>query len=122
VLDWIGALPTWHEDETRYFVHAGVDPARPLSMQTDAARLSMRGAFLDEDHDFGKHIVHGHTPQLSGLPELRPYRTNLDTGVVLTGCLTGAVFEAGAGGPKRILQARAGGVTISDVGFVEHQR
>ena len=116
VLAWFGALPTWHEDDGRYFVHAGVDPALPLSAQTDAIRLSMRGAFLERDHDFGKHVVHGHTPQLSGRPDLRRFRTNLDTGVVLTGRLTAAAFEAGPGGPKRVLQAHAEGVSIGDAG------
>ena len=42
----------------------------------------MRGPFLNVDHDFGKHVVHGHTPQQSGLPEERRYRTNLDTAAV----------------------------------------
>jgi serine/threonine protein phosphatase 1 len=117
VLAWMDTLPTYHENELQYFVHAGVDPAYPLAAQTDAIRKSMRGIFLEQDHDFGKHIVHGHTPQLSGLPELRPYRTNLDTGVVVTGRLTGAAFENGQRGPRRILQTRIeGGVTISAVG------
>lgn len=116
VLAWIGALPTYYEDEHRYFVHAGVDPARSLSAQSDEIRLSMRGSFLEQDHDFGKHVVHGHTPQLSGIPELRPYRTNLDTGVVLTGRLTAAAFDADRGGPRRVLQARVGGLSIDEVG------
>lgn len=79
----------------------------------------MRGPFLELDHDFGKHVVHGHTPQLSGLPELRPYRTNLDTGVVLTGRLTGAAFDTGQGGPRRILQVRADdGLAVGEAGSV----
>lgn len=112
VLAWANSLPTYHENETHYFVHAGVDPASPLSVQADVIRMSMRGAFIDQDHDFGKHIVHGHTPQLSGWPELRRYRTNLDTGVVMTGRLTSAVFEPGQRGPRRIMQAQVEGAVI----------
>jgi serine/threonine protein phosphatase 1 len=112
VLAWLDSLPTYHEDESRYFVHAGVDPASPLSAQADVIRMSMRGVFIEQDHDFGKHIVHGHTPQLSGLPDLRRYRTNLDTGVVSTGRLTGAVFEPMQRGPRRIIQARADGAVV----------
>lgn len=115
VLAWVGSLPTYHEDEFHYFVHAGVDPAIPLRAQTDEARLSMRGAFLERDHDFGKHIVHGHTPQLSGLPDLRRYRTNLDTAAVTTGRLTAVAFEGRPGGPRRVLQTRADGVTVSEI-------
>jgi serine/threonine protein phosphatase 1 len=112
VLAWLDSLPTYHEDESRYFVHAGVDPASPLAAQADVIRMSMRGAFIEQDHDFGKHIVHGHTPQLSGLPDLRRYRTNLDTGVVSTGRLTGAVFDPMQRGPRRIIQAQADGAVV----------
>jgi serine/threonine protein phosphatase 1 len=115
VLAWVDSLPTYHEDETRYFVHAGADPASPLSVQADVIRMSMRGTFIEQDHDFGKHIVHGHTPQLCGLPDLRRYRTNLDTGVVSTGRLTAAVFEPGQPGPRRIMQAQVeGAVAVSE--------
>jgi serine/threonine protein phosphatase 1 len=120
VLAWVDSLPTSHEDESRYFVHAGADPAYPLSVQKDVIRMSMRGAFIEQDHDFGKHIVHGHTPQLSGLPDLRRYRTNLDTGVAWTGRLTGAVFDTGQPGPRRIMQARADdGVTVNETGSLK---
>jgi serine/threonine protein phosphatase 1 len=38
-------------------------------------------------------IVHGHTPVLSGAPDLRSNRLNLDTGAVFGGPLTAAVFD-----------------------------
>jgi len=103
VVRWVEAMPTLHSDRHRIFVHAGLDPDLPFDQQTDEIRLTMRGGFLDRDVDFGKHVVHGHTPQMNGRPELRLYRTNLDTGVVSTGCLTAAIFAAGAGGPSAIL-------------------
>ena len=36
VLNWIRALPTFLEEDLRYFVHAGVDPRLPLSRQSDS--------------------------------------------------------------------------------------
>ena len=112
VLDWVVAMPTWHSDGLRYFVHAGVDPHLPLSYQTETIHLSMRGAFLESDFDFGEHVVHGHTPQFNGLPDLRPFRTNLDTGVVQTGCLTAAVFEPISGPPSTIIATRPSGEIV----------
>ena len=115
VLAWLAARPTLHEDEQRYFVHAGVDPSLALDEQTDEIRLSMRGRFLAEDHDFGKHIVHGHTPMFDGWPTLTAWRTNLDTGVVMTGKLTAAMFNLNDQRPATVLQADGERVTITDL-------
>ena len=41
----------------------------------------------------GRFVVHGHTPQKSGTPDLRPHRVNLDTAAVLGGPLTAAAFD-----------------------------
>jgi serine/threonine protein phosphatase 1 len=92
VLSWIAGLPTLYEDEHRYFVHAGLHPDLSLSEQDDQTKLWIRDEFLLVDHDFGKHVVHGHTPSQAGGPEVRPYRTNLDTGAVFGGPLTAGVF------------------------------
>jgi serine/threonine protein phosphatase 1 len=92
VLSWIAGLPTLYEDEHRYFVHAGLHPDLSLSEQDDQTKLWIRDEFLLVDYDFGKHVVHGHTPSQTGGPELRPYRTNLDTGAVFGGPLTAGVF------------------------------
>jgi serine/threonine protein phosphatase 1 len=92
VLSWIAGLPTLYEDEHRYFVHAGLHPDLSLSEQDDQTKLWIRDEFLLVDYDFGKHVVHGNTPSETGGPELRPYRTNLDTGAVFGGPLTAGVF------------------------------
>ena len=113
ILAWLRALPLTHDDTQRYFVHAGVDPAHPLDDQDAQTCMTMRGVFLSEDHDFGRHIVHGHTPQLGGEPELRPFRSNLDTNVTQTGRLTAASFDTRRGGPTAILATTAaGGIDI----------
>ncbi len=85
-----------------YFLcHAGVRPGVPLSQQKEADLLSIRDEFLSSARDFGKIVVHGHTPAPE--PEIRRNRINIDTGAFITGRLTCAVLE----GPRlRFLTAR----------------
>ena len=89
--DFLTALPIRHEDAAHIYVHAGLDPRRALEDQTDHAMMWIRDAFLDAAHDFGKLVVHGHTPNKLG-PELTPYRLNLDTGAVYGGPLSAAIL------------------------------
>jgi serine/threonine protein phosphatase 1 len=69
-----------------FFVHAGVRPGIPLSEQQEADLLWIRNEFLDSAADFGKFVVHGHTPVRE--PDVRPNRVNIDTGAYATGNLT----------------------------------
>ena len=76
----------------RFFLcHAGVRPGVPLTRQREEDLLWIRDEFLDSDADFGKIVVHGHTP--TGSPELKPNRINVDTGAFISGQLTCAVLE-----------------------------
>ena len=68
------------------FAHAGVNPGIPLSKQKEQDLLWIRDEFLSSDKNFGKFIVHGHTPVPK--PDLRPNRINIDTGAYATGILT----------------------------------
>jgi len=105
VVDWIEACPSFFEDDRRYYVHAGLDPDRGRHDQRDEDRLWIRSRFLDRNHDFGRFVVHGHTPQENGLPDLHPYRVNLDTGAAYGGPLTAAVFAEGRPDPVSFLRA-----------------
>ena len=69
-----------------FFVHAGVRPGIPLNEQQETDLLWIRNEFLDSDENFGKFIVHGHTPVRE--PDIRPNRINIDTGAYATGKLT----------------------------------
>jgi serine/threonine protein phosphatase 1 len=69
-----------------FFVHAGVRPGIPLNQQQENDLLWIRNEFLDSDENFGKFIVHGHTPVRQ--PDIRPNRINIDTGAYATGHLT----------------------------------
>ena len=108
MLDWIEALPTLHEDALRWYVHAGFRPAIEAPDPDPETRLWIREPFLSEEHDFGRHVVHGHTPQTSGRPDVRRFRTNLDTGAVYGGALTAGVFTSEQATAVEFLQVRSG--------------
>jgi serine/threonine protein phosphatase 1 len=78
----------------KYFLcHAGVRPRVPLDRQREEDLLWIREDFLRSRADFGKIVVHGHTPTES--PEILPNRINIDTGAFMTGRLTCVVLEQG---------------------------
>jgi serine/threonine protein phosphatase 1 len=75
------------------FVHAGVDPARPLDQQATDDLLWIREPFLSSRRDLGRVVVHGHTVESE--PIVRRNRIGIDTGACWTGCLTCLVLEEG---------------------------
>jgi serine/threonine protein phosphatase 1 len=74
-----------------FFVHAGVKPGIPLEQQREEDLLWIRDDFLFCEEDFGKVIIHGHTPVRD--PDIRPNRINIDTGAYATGRLTCLIIE-----------------------------
>jgi len=74
-----------------FFVHAGVRPGIPFEKQREEDLLWIRWEFLNCDDDFGKFIVHGHTPVPQ--PDIRSNRINIDTGAYATGQLTCLILE-----------------------------
>jgi serine/threonine protein phosphatase 1 len=76
----------------KYFLcHAGVRPGVPLERQSEEDLLWIRDEFLNSTMDFGKIVVHGHTPAPE--PEVLPNRINVDTGAFATGRLTCAALD-----------------------------
>jgi serine/threonine protein phosphatase 1 len=73
------------------FVHAGVRPGIPLDRQREEDLLGIRQDFLQSDDDFGKYIVHGHSPVRE--PDIRSNRINIDTGAFATDRLTCLMIE-----------------------------
>jgi serine/threonine protein phosphatase 1 len=73
------------------FVHAGVRPGIPLDEQQEVDLLWIRDEFLESKENFGKYVVHGHTPVSA--PDIRPNRINIDTGAYATGNLTLLTIE-----------------------------
>jgi Calcineurin-like phosphoesterase len=74
-----------------FFVHAGVRPGIALASQREEDLLWIRDEFLLHEKDFGKVVVHGHTPVAT--PDVRANRINIDTGAYATGNLTCLVIE-----------------------------
>lgn len=102
---WLRALPLHYDDGRRFFVHAGIDPDKPFDAQSDHDLLWIREPFLSDPRDHGRLIVHGHTPQAAGVPDLRSNRLNLDTGAVFGRALTAAAFAGESRDPIGFLQA-----------------
>jgi serine/threonine protein phosphatase 1 len=106
---WMKALPLFHDDGLRFFVHAGIDPTIPLNAQSERTMLWTRDRYPATINP-GRLIVHGHTPLRHGAPDLEPYRLNLDTGAVFGGPLTAAAFDDTQAGPLAFI-TDAGGVS-----------
>lgn len=107
-LDWLAALPVYHQDKYRIYVHAGVEPNTPLEDQ-NIELLSWR--IYPKGADGGlwkggscKHVVHGHEQFPDG-PKLYLHRTNLDCKSWDTGRLVIGVFDDDTpGGPIDLIE------------------
>jgi serine/threonine protein phosphatase 1 len=84
------------------FVHAGIDPKRALKRQTEEDLLWIRAPFLEAEHRFEKHIVHGHT-WTDDQPRITQWRSGIDTGAYRTGVLTALRLD---GEETKVMQAR----------------
>lgn len=93
--------PLTHRVGDYVFVHAGVDPRRPLDDQDERTALWVREPFLNNPEWMGAMIVHGHTPARE--PVIRPNRIGVDTGAFASGVLTALVLE---GTSRSFIQAK----------------
>ncbi len=96
-LAFLRSLPITYSHGRYFFVHAGVRPGIALKQQRKEDLLWIRDDFLVSEDDFGKIVVHGHTPVQEA--ELLHNRINVDTGAYATGRLTCVKLE----GPRRTL-------------------
>jgi len=93
-VDFLHSLKTSLSRGKYFFCHAGVRPGVPLERQSEDDLLWIRDAFLASDTNFGKIVVHGHTPVAE--PEVLPNRIGIDTGAFATGRLTCVALSGGA--------------------------
>jgi serine/threonine protein phosphatase 1 len=94
-LRFLSALKPSLSTKDCFMCHAGVRPGIPLESQRLEDLLWIREEFLNSTADFGKTVVHGHTP--TEWPEVRPNRVNIDTGAYATGRLTCLVVDGERG-------------------------
>ena len=90
-LSFLQSLKTSYSHGKYFLCHAGVRPGVPLERQQEEDLLWIRDEFLNSKMDFGKIVVHGHTPRPE--PEVLPNRINIDTGAFATGRLACVVLE-----------------------------
>jgi serine/threonine protein phosphatase 1 len=90
-MSFLQLLKISHSHNKYFLCHAGVRPGMPLERQSDQDLLWIRDEFLNSKLDFGKIVVHGHTPVEE--PEVLPNRINIDTGAFATGQLTCVVLD-----------------------------
>lgn len=90
-LKFFGGLASSFHCGGYFFAHAGVRPGIPLDKQKDDDLLWIRDDFLLHEGDFGKVVVHGHTPVRE--IDIHPNRINIDTGAYATGRLSCLVME-----------------------------
>ena len=103
VRDYIASFETMIRAGDYVFVHAGVDPTRPLGEQKRSDLLWIRDRFLSHEGPLEKVVVHGHT--IFDHVMDCGNRIGIDTGAFRSGVLTALVLE---GDQRRILQARSG--------------
>lgn len=90
-LTFLGSLQSSFGCGDFFFVHAGIRPRIPLAEQREEDLLWIRDEFLLYEEQFGKIIVHGHTPVRE--VDIRPNRINIDTGAYATGRLSCLVIQ-----------------------------
>lgn len=90
-IDFLQSLKTKVEIGDYLFVHAGIDPSKPIEQQSKGDLTFIRGPFLNYEGSLPKRVVHGHTPVKK--PESKHNRINVDTGAVFGGDLTCVVLE-----------------------------
>ena len=92
--DFIDGLPHQLRIGDYLFVHAGIDPERPLDDQRPQDMRWIREPFLSHAAGHGAIVVHGHT--IVDEAEMLPNRIALDTGAFESGRLTALMLEGTA--------------------------
>jgi serine/threonine protein phosphatase 1 len=93
-IEWMRTLPLYHEDNNFIYVHAGIDPMKPMKKQIRHTLLWVREDFIYTDMYYDKRVVFGHTPTANLNEKWKPvytYTNNID---IDTGCVYGGALSA----------------------------
>lgn len=85
-IEFLEALPVLLDTPDAIFVHAGLRPGIKLAAQSDEDLIWFRDRYESDYSEFGRPVVHGHTPRTEAL--VTPHRIAIDTGAYLNGRLT----------------------------------
>ena len=94
-LRFLENLPVSYASGKYFFVHAGVDPDRPIDGQCAKTMMTIREPFLRKAHRLRCTVVHGHVPSPNG-PMVAPGRIGVDTEAHSSGVLTAVALCEGA--------------------------
>ncbi len=89
--EWLETLPLSIEKGGYWFVHAGIQPGKPLAEQEAEDLLWIREKFLNSRTDHGAVVVHGHS--IADEIEERPNRIGMDTGAFFSDTLSAVGLE-----------------------------
>ncbi|GAA5078664.1 serine/threonine protein phosphatase [Roseibacterium beibuensis] len=89
--EFLAGLPRWHRAGECLFVHAGIRPGIPFEDQDPEELIWIRDGFLDDPHDHGPLVVHGHTP-VEDVTHAGN-RLAIDTGAAYGGPLSAVAIE-----------------------------
>ncbi len=78
-------LPYW-QDETYIYVHAGLKPGIKLTKQPNRWLYWAKKDFIEEQHDYGKKVIFGHTTFKE--PLIQKSKVGIDTGAAYGNKLT----------------------------------
>lgn len=94
-LDFLRRTRPYYATDDYIFVHGGLVPGLQPDEMEEERLWWMREPFLSSDYDWGRLVIHGHTPTGRDTPEIHRHRINLDTAAVYGGRLTALLL------PKR---------------------
>lgn len=88
LVSWLRSLPLTYQSDEVFFVHAGLNPKRPIDDQLKDDLIWIRGEFLNCPENawpFEPLVIHGHSPFAFGVDH---HRICVDSHCYETGVLT----------------------------------
>ncbi|MGB0798348.1 MAG: metallophosphoesterase [Planktomarina sp.] len=91
MLNWLKTMPTTYNNGNLICVHAGLDPSRPTTDQSENTHMWGHPDFMSKPRRDNIWVAHGHT--IVDQAGLQNGRVAVDTGAYATGRLTAVGFD-----------------------------